>query len=417
MSSSPPLRLAVVLLLVGSAAPVWGQSFSDAGAFGVLRDQRKKASPIIIGPHAFQPRIITKLFDVTTPHAFGAIGVGYTDNLLLGDPDAVGVDIEREVFGVFQAGARLDTQIRDHRIELGYRSRFTEHSGSGGYDRLEHRADLRIDLIGIDLEGHVDGGWRRSAFPRNIQLQGVVWTETFTSSLWGEVRFGKLGIRAGGHASNNRYLESDLRYFSHDRFGADLQVHYLLFAKVRAILEYNWSRIDYRQQVLTSYQVHTLRAGLDGELSPKLTGSIKLGVSQQLLDSKTIQGDRSYEGFTAECALSWKPLEGSTLRLTYVRSVQPSVRSNYLISDEVALVASQRLLQDSLTVSARVAYEHAVISPGAHLNKFTAGAQVRYRITEWMSVSVQYGYRNLRSGIPDSNQFEHFVFASLGVGL
>lgn len=416
MKRSLPLLLAAAAA-ASAPSPLAAQSFSDFEAVGRLTDARKEPRPLRVGGHTLEPRLQLKLLGVTTPHVFGALGGGYTDNLLHADADEPGAAIEREPYARAEAGVRFDTELGDHRLELGYRARATDYQG-GRYDRAEQEAEGRLDLYWNAVEVHTDLGWRRRAYPRQLQLRGLVRADELAARTWGQVAFGAFGVRLGGHYTRTTFLEDELEFFDADAGGLDAQFQLELRPNLRVVLEYNWSLIAYREDVLDDYQMHQVRAGVDGEVSPKLHGSIKVGLAAQTVDEDAATGDdREYLGFVTEGAVRWQPLAFTSLTFSYTRRVEPSTSSNYLLTDALRFAVTQGLFDEKLTLEAAVGYAHSVVRPGEHLNRFTAELSAVYQLQDWLSLAGSYGFTNFESGSPASDYSAHTVQFSVGFGL
>ncbi|MCW8140935.1 MAG: outer membrane beta-barrel protein [Planctomycetota bacterium] len=411
-----------MIALAGLApAAARAQDFGDFEATGQLEEARRQATPLQVGPHSFQPGMQYKLLGVTTPHVFGALSGGYTDNVLRGDPGAPGVRLVRDAFGRAEAGLRLDTSLSDHRIELEYRGAVTEYARSGAFDTHEHQVRGRLDLLFNDASAHADASWTRTAYPQSIQLRGIVRADTYAASAWGEARWNRFGARAALGGRRVEYRERALRPLEHHAFGPSLQVYFRVSPKLRALLEYNYQRLRFdRRPDVDGFDVHSLRGGVDGEVTPKLTASVKLGVAFQRIDAGLAgQGarDREFAGFVAEVSARWDVLPRTQLSASYRRSIDPSLSSTHLLTDDVELAAAQKLFDEKVTARAFAGYSHSVVDRGEHLNRFRVGAGVTYLIREWLSVGAVYEFSRLTSGAP-FNDFEvHTVMLSLGAGL
>ncbi len=416
MKRSLPLLLAAAAA-AWAPAPLAAQSFSDFEAVGRLTDARKEARPLRVDQHTLEPRVQLKLLGVTTPHVFGAVGGGYTDNLLHADADEPGEAIEREAFGRAEAGVRFDTELGDHRLELGYRARATEYQG-GRYDRREQEAEGRLDLYWNAVEVHTDLAWRRRAYPRQLQLRGLIRADELVARTWGQAVVGSFGVRLGGHYTRTEYLEDELEFFDTGAGGFDAQFQVELRPDLRVVLEYNWSLIAYREDVLDDYQMHQVRAGLDGEVSPKLHGSIKVGIAAQTVDDDASTGDdREYLGFVTEGAVRWQPLAFTALVFSYTRRVEPSTSSNFLLTDALRFAVTQDLFDEKLSLEAAVGYAHSVVRPGEHINRIDADLRAVYQLQDWLSVAGSYGFTNFESGFFASDYSAHTVYFSVGFGL
>ncbi len=410
----------LVTLLALAAPRAAGQGYTgDFESVGHLEDARRQPTPLRVGPHSFEPSIVYKLFGVTTPHVFGALSGGYIDNLLRDDRETPGADLIRDFLGRAEAGLRLDTQLTEHRIELEYRGVVTEYAETGAYDTNEHQVRARLDLLFNDASGHADGSYTRAAYAQSIQLRGLVRLDAYTASVWGEARWGSFGARAGLSGRRNDYLERSLRILDHRAFGPDLQVYLRVSPKLRALVEYSFNRLSYDdRQDLDGYDVHTLGGGLDGELTPKLSLSAKVGVAFQRIRSDVQSGDdREFAGLVASISARWDVLARTQLTGSLRRGLDPSISSSYLVSDDVELGVAQKLFDEKVTARAYVGYTHSHVSPGEDLNRLRAGASITYLIRQWLSVAAEYRFERLNSAFPLDDYEAHTVMVSLGAGL
>lgn len=420
LAVTPALRVGLVMALAALAAPrAAAQGFSgDFESVGRLEDARRQATPLRAGPHAFEPSIVYKLFGVTTPHVFGALSGGYTDNLLREDREAPGVKLQTETYGRVEAGVRLDTQLTEHRIELEYRAVVNEYSGTGAYDTHEHTLRARVDLLFNEASAHADGSYTRAAYAQSIQLRGLVRLDAYAASAWAEARFNRFGGRLGLAGRRNDYLERSLRILDHRALGPSVQVYFRVSPKLRALVEYSFDSLRYDdRQDLDGYDVHQVSGGLDGELTPKLSLSVKVGGAFQRLQGAVGPDRGAFSGLTASISARWDALPRTQLGASLRRGLDPSVSSSYLITDDVELSVAQKLFDEKLTARAYVGYGHSSVSPGEHLNRGRAGASVTYLIRQWLSVGATYEFERLDSAFPDDDYEAHTVSLSLGAGL
>lgn len=403
----------IALLATGSAS---AQDFADFEMIGRLEDSRRQPTPLRVGLHSFEPSIVYKVLGVSTPHVFGSLTGGYVDNLLRQDADLAGVRLVREPYARAEAGVRLDTLLAEHRIELEYRATATEYAESGGFDTAEQQVRLRGDLLFNEASAHADASYARLAYPQSIQLRGIVKVDSYTANVWGEARWNRVGARVGVSGRRNDYLARELRDFDHRAFGPSVQVYFRATPKLRLLAEYNYERLRYDERdALSGYQTHTLRGGVDGEISAKLSASLKVGAT--LLDTFEDGDGREFSGFVAELSARWDVLPRTSVIGSYRRGLDPSVSSNFLVNDDVELAVTQRLYDDKVTARAFAAYGHSLVSPGEHLNRFRAGASVMYLIRQWLSLGAGYDFERLGSGFPDDDYEAHTIYVTIGAGL
>ena len=420
-------RAAVValLLLLGPASTLRAQGlgFGDYESAGRSEDVRRQPSALQVGGHTLLPSFNVKLFGTTTPHVFGAAGFGYTSNLLRADPEAPGPLI-RETYGRFEVGARLDTQLGDHIFELDARGLVTEYLGSGEYDTVEGRVAGRVDLLFTDVDLHADLSWARSAYPQSVQLTGIVRLDTYAANVFGEGRVGRFGVRAGGCAQRLDFAERENEDLDLLNLGANLQAYGRITPKLRALVEYNYSQVVYdegSQGTLNDYGLHQVRVGVDGELTEKLTASLKIGGALQQVREDVNPDEREFRGLTAACSVQWQALPNTSLYAGWARTLNPSVNSNFLITDSWDAGVTQRVWEERIELAASVGYSHSIALPGRHLNMLRTGASASWRIRDWLSVRAQYDFQRLVSSFTlaesaVSDYTVHEVSASVGVG-
>lgn len=414
------------VFLPWASAQAQQSSFDDFENLGLLEDRRREPSLLTTGPHTLKPQLKLKVLGVTTPHAYGSLGVGYTDNALRGDHDAPGVKIRREPYVRGEAGARLDTELGDHRLELGYSTIVQEYWQTGRFDTLEHRARMRLDLYGVDVEGHIDANYRRYNYPQSVQLRGVIRLDTYALRGWTEVRFGRFGVRLGGAAKRSDYLRRSLSGIDNWSYRADLQVYGRILPKLRALVEYNWFVVEYddgRAGLLNDYMAHQVRAGVDGAFTPKLSASLKVGATFQDVDvvRNPSRDRREFTGATAEASLGWKPFVRTSLKLAYARTLEQSFRSNFLINDSWQAEITQKLFSDKVALTAFVQYDRSDLSQvgftTAHINRFKTGLRATYFIKPWLTVVGAYDWQRVGSPFPNNDYTRHQVTLSIGAGL
>lgn len=361
---------------------------------------------------------------MTTPHVFAAGTVGWSDNLLRADDDAPGVRKRREGFGRAEAGMRLDTRLGDHRLELDGRAGATEYFDSGRYDLAEGGVKARFDLDWNEVDLHGDVGWRRYAYPQSLQLVGIVRLDVYSAASWLQAEVGRFGVRTGGYLQVIDYRERELRNLDHLEYGADIQLYGRITPKLRGLVEYNFQEVTWRRGragTLNDFRTHQVRGGVDGELTEKVTASLKVGATFQDVRRRVNPDRREFAGLTLGCSVSWRPLVNTSLSAGWDRSITPSINSNYLLTDAFSVGITQRVWEQRISLGANAGYSHARVSPGRHLNAIRAGASAAWNITQWLSVRAGYQFEHLTSAFTlaesaVSDYAVHEVSMSVGVG-
>ncbi|MBI3724639.1 outer membrane beta-barrel protein, partial [bacterium] len=245
-----------------------------------------------------------------------------------------------------------------------------------------------------------------------------------TAQGWIELGFNRLSVKAGGLFRRDDFLNhlANLEQFDHKTAGASAQVGIQIFEKFHGLLEYNFEAVRFDQSINRDYDAHQGRAGVDGELSPKLTLSIKLGAGYQIPYTGTgnFQDNHRFFGFTAACALSWLAMPNLTLQAAYRRDLTYAVGANFETVDYVDLNGRYSFgPSEKLFISGDFAWEHARVDNGDHVDRIHARATFGYRIQRWLELTVSYDYtQTLASGalLPGTYD-EHRGEVSLAIGL
>jgi hypothetical protein len=312
----------------------------------------------------------------------------------------------------------LDTELGDHRLELSYDIIAVEVIDSGNFDTLNQTARARLDLYGVDTELHADASWGRSSYAQSIQLPGIVHVDTFGASAYGEARIYRFGVRVGGSVSGLEF--QDLSNLDAIAIGVDVQVYGRIQPKLRGLLEYNLGLVTYSEGsngTLNDYQSHTVLVGVDGSFTPKVSASLKIGGTFQIVDDDGPNADdRDFSGFVASLSGSYEPFVRTTLTGSYSRSISPSTSSNYLLTDDVSFSVGQVIWED-ISLSATVGYSRSEVTDDDTINRLRAGASVSYQIRQWLSVVGNYSFERVNGSTSLTSYKVHTVGISLGVGL
>jgi hypothetical protein len=414
------LLLAVALVgALGPLGPLAGRARAQDGDFdsvGRLDDARRQATPMSVGDHSFEPSIVYRLLGVVTPHVFGALSGGYTDNLLLQDRN--GSDpLVRALYGRAEGGVRLDAELGQHRAELEYRAAGNAYVDAGSNNTVEQLVRARLDLLWNDASAHGDASYTRAAYAQSIQLRGIVRLDVYTASAYFDAHWAKLGGRAGLAGRRDDYRERELRALDDHALLPYVQLYYRVSPKLRALVEYDLEHesFDHRPD-LDGYDDHQLRGGLDGELTPKLSASLKVGVAFLRARGAT-SGRRAYTGFSAALSLRWDVRPDTQLGAAYARRLEPSVSSTYLISDDGELSLTQRLADGKVKARGALGYTHSHVGPGEAIDRVRARASVSWNIRQWLSITAAYEFVHVDSTVPKDDYDVHTVTVSIGVGL
>jgi len=407
----------------GAAAVAGQDAFGDVRHAGMASDARRDPSDLGTGGHVLEPFPFLTVLDAVTPHVYGDLTAGWTDNLLQDDRDEPGVRLVDTFYGRASAGLRLDIEPAPERLraELGYEATVTEYAASGRFDTFTQAATARLDVFFTDVDLHADARYARSSYPNSIQLRGIIDVDDFAAGAWAEARVGdRFGGRLSASLSGLEFREGALRDLDHLQWVVSAQAYGRVLPKVRITLDYSVTFVNFDEGddgSLNDYTVHTVQGGVDGELTPKLSGSVKLGASFQDVDqSGPNPDDREFTGFTAGLALRWEVLVNTTIEAGYTRSVQVSFTSNFLETDDVSLAVTQTFYEGTVRLRLEGGWTRSHVSPGDNLNVLRGAAAVTWQVRDWLSLRAGYELRKLNSGFPNDDYLVNTATVGIGAG-
>jgi hypothetical protein len=408
--------LALTLLAVERTAnALEGDVFDDYKRAGSGDDARRKPDNLSVVGLSLEPSLDWKLADLITPHFFLGEALGYSTNILRGTRG----DEQRDFLSRTEGGARADLQLLDHVMSAEYRFTGYLYPKEHELDALEHQVRGRLDLNFLPGNVHAEGGWTRSQFSRNILIRGKIREDDYDASTFGRVELGRFVMGAGMGFQRADYLdEPSLQRFDHKVFLASAQVGAKVTEGLRAVLDYNYEAVRFDRRVLSDFDVHGARAGVSGNVSPKLSFSAMAGADFQQIVRKApgSTDDHSYHGFAAESSLTFRALDTTEVSLAYRRDLLWSPSSNFQTTDLIQLAVAQKLFEEKVVVNATFGYEHVDPSRGAPLDRLHPSLRVTWLVKQWLHTSLFYVYDRGFSSTKTNDYEEHRVELSVGVG-
>ena len=159
---------------------------------------------------------------------------------------------------------------------------------------------------------------------------------------------------------------------------------------------------------------HRIQLGLEGELAPKVTGNVGVGVVHREFD---IGG--SDDAFLLTTAVSWAAAEKTAFTLSASNNFDTTPGAESAKNFNVNLAVRQTLTE-KIAVGANIGYIHSLLQqePGPVErtdNGYLAGLNSSYRFTDNVSLSATLSYRYNDSTLALA-QYERFV-ANLSLNL
>lgn len=139
-----------------------------------------------------------------------------------------------------------------------------------------------------------------------------------------------------------RYDDSTYRTLEYNEDVISGTVYYQLFPKTKALVQYDHGIIDYSRDASRDASYDQFMAGLRGELTDKIMGTVKLGYQLRDYDDA---GEQGYEGLVSETGIDIAFTERRSLTLKYISKALESVygANNYYDAHMLSAEFQQKL--------------------------------------------------------------------------
>lgn len=326
------------------------------------------------------------------------------DNVRLADSDE-----DAAVVFTQKPGLIGEVNLGDHRLEAGYGLELLTFSGVRGEseDVTNHLAHGELELNFTDVQFTVTDTMNK--------VTSRLFTETtardhlLINTLEVLGRYDRpMWALEGGWTLNTINHETDI-FESNDYNEHVLAVlgGYKIFPKTLWLLENDVGFVEYDDNSTradhTYWQILT---GLRGELSPKVTSTIKVGFqTRDFSDLASAPSDADV--FVADAELVYSPTVKDVARLQYLRTLRTSTyaTNHYYAQDKISLSYRKRLL-DKWLVTPQLSWQlndyHVSSTEGGVTKErkdhfVQVAIDLRYELKEWLSTGVAYYFRTRNS--------------------
>ena len=207
----------------------------------------------------------------------------------------------------------------------------------------------------------------------------------------------------------DHYDSTRMNYLNRNRVNLGAQLYYNMTAKTNFFVEYLFSTIDYKTNRNSDSTGNRLGAGVNGQISSKVTGTAKVTYDMRNYnhDLQNAKNNVDLVGYYAE--LEWTPSTKNKIRLSGERALQETLwaSNRYFKDTTIALYGAQKLT-DKLTASLTLMwdlmdYDSQVNGKKRSDDVYSIRPQVDYQFKEWLSAGVWYQYRTRTSNFDKGN--------------
>ena len=245
------------------------------------------------------------------------VGFGYDDNLLLESDNTID-----DTFYHIRPYVDFEAPFsQDHKLYMSVDAdlyRYSDYTSedSDSYVFLAGYDFAIQNLYGTILEEYIlpqdkDGILFTNRIERSINLPSILLGLDFN-------RFAVEGIY---RKEMNRYDEAIYDRDEYDEDNYTLTVFLHAFTKTDFLLEYNYGDLKYKNVDDRDGDYYQIRGGVKGELTGKITGTLKVGYQDRTYELST----EEYKGLAYEGDLVWKISDSKEVDLKLIKGAKESI--------------------------------------------------------------------------------------------
>ena len=306
-------------------------------------------------------------------------------------------------------GFLADYTFGTHSVSVGYRAEILKYLDLTDQDTVHHIGvgQVRLDFPRTLLTLRDD--FTRTSDPPGTELTGRIlsntnvlkpeaeyrWTPSFSSGLsytWTNVRF------------DDRFI-GDL--IDRDEHLGGASVYWKVAPKGDLLFNYTYGRVLFTTATERDYTEHFITVGLRGDITAKLSSSVRVGWLIRTPDASSQTG---FSGLYLAGDTTYRPTERTTITLATQRTTQESTFGTgaFYVTTNGTLSITQQLLP-KLSATARLGgglndYATKQFADGKNDWRedtfLLAGAQIDYDIQPWLRVGLEYLRTSRDSNFP-----------------
>ena len=332
--------------------------------------------------------------------------IEYDDNITLASSDEKG-----DVLFTEKPALVGEMKLGNHRLVAGYGMELVTFAKEQEENTTNHLAEGLLELNFNDLhltvtetmENSVGRLFSETAARDHVLLNAVQILGRYDRPRW---------ALESGWTHNTVDHRTDI--FKVDSYGEDvLSVlgGYKMLPKTLALLETDLGMVNFDHNTRRADQWYwQLLTGVRGELTPKVTATLKIGFQGRQLSDVGGQGPQNdFDGVVADFEVHYAPKVSDVVRVDYVRAVRPSTFADnqWYREDKISLsyrkrVARKWIITPIYSWQSNAYPEEATVAGNTARRKDyfnQVGAELRYEMREWASMGAAYNFRSRNSNL------------------
>lgn len=200
--------------------------------------------------------------------------------------------------------------------------------------------------------------------------------------------------------------------------------YYQVMPKTKALVEFEYRNIQYNEATGRNGNSFAGWGGLQGQIAPKLVGTIKAGYKGKIYN--TGSGNKDFTNAVAYVDLSYDPIERTNIFFSYLRDGIESIYApnNFYIADHFVLEGSHKFPQQwfggFFKAKADGTFDlnqYPQIRPGDSDKRqdmiWSAGAGIEYQWKKYLTFDIGYKFQQRESNINTRDYNDNLVMGSV----
>lgn len=342
------------------------------------------------------------------------LGFGYDDNILLERDNKVSdtffhirpyIDFEAPFSQENKLYLSADADLYRYSDETGQDS--TSYVFLSGYDFTIQ------NLYGTLLWEYIMPQYRDGILYTNV----IERTNNIPSILLG-FDFNRIAVEGIYKKEMNRYDSTEYDRDEYDEDNFTLSAYWHAFTKTDLLLEYNYADMQYKNVDNRDGDYWQLRAGVKGQITGKITGTVKVGYQ----DRNYELSEEEFSGLVYESDLEWKISDSKIFDLKFIKGAKESLifGNDFYKLNRISLEFKQETTTRGILLGIGGFYENDKFP-------FTDSSSLRdddvyelflrlgFKFNNWLTVEAKYKYldRDSNYDIQDYKQNVTLLYATM----
>ena len=366
-------------------------------------------------------------------HPFVGVAETYNDNIY---QSYGGLKKESDYITTLSPGIQLLLPVRRHSFQLDYRAdmnwyakndetNYTNQTGGGAinlefpgglnFSISNYYSDAVIPRKGKEVTGISGAADANRELPYNANDFNARAKYRFVDRWAAEVRYNNYDYRY------KQAIDED-GTFNRNLYGGSL--YYRFTPKVDALVDYNYSTVDYKTTPINDNTNHSAYLGLSFDPTAKLNGYLKLGWAEKDYEEDQPGRTKSFSAFSTLVDLTYNMSRYHILTLKGNRIIEEDVDTNAPFTTTDFSLGYRHFLawNEKVSLNANLGYgtkkfEKATTDADGTLKirddkKWYGGAGIGYAPQRWLSLGLNYTYTRDKSNFINYDYKENKVILS-----